>query len=248
MRVFSISDVHLENAEDPMIARLEAWWGSMGSGDTFVAAGDLFDVFVGPKDVFSRRFERVIRALHSLGERGGEIHFIEGNHDFFHARAFRGIAGFHFHVGRLALERAGQRFCFEHGDLVDKKDYGYRLLRAFFRSPPMRAFIYGAPGSWVDWLGQSSSHASQQLGPRLPDQLPAAEREKLRNLYREYASARVREGFDFVVMGHCHEPDDCAVRGGGREGRYLNVGFPKVHGNALVWTRESAQMVKTKIP
>ena len=248
MRVFSISDVHLENEADPMIARLEAWWSSMGAGDTFVAVGDLFDVFVGPKEVFSRRFERVLRALRSFGERGGETHFIEGNHDFFHSRVFRGIPGFHFHVGRLEFERAGKRFCFEHGDLVDQKDYGYRFLRTFFRSLPMRAFIYGAPGAWVDWLGRSSSHASQQLGPRLPDQLPPERREKLRRMFREYASARVSEGFDFVILGHCHEPDDCAVRGGGREGRYLNVGFPKVHGNALVWTHESGQMVKTKIP
>jgi UDP-2,3-diacylglucosamine hydrolase len=248
MRVFAISDVHLENESDPMIARLEAWWGSMGLGDTFVAAGDLFDVFVGPKAVFARRFDRVIQALHEFGSRGGETHFIEGNHDFFHDRVFRGIPGFQFHSGRLELERAGKRFCFEHGDLVDRKDYGYRLLRTFFRSLPMRAFIYGAPGQWVDWLGRSSSHASQQLGPRLPDQLPPQQRSKLRELYRQYAAMRVGEGFDYVILGHCHEPDDYLIRTERREGRYLNVGFPKAHGDALMWSAQSGEMIKTKIP
>src|SRR5262249_53544168 len=140
--------------------------------------------------------------------RGVEIHYIEGNHDFMIRRAFARVRGMKVHTSEVTLERGDKRFYVAHGDLADREDYGYRALRVLFRSPAMKAFVKFAPGSWVDGFGQFSSHRSRSAKPRLPSEYPIERRERLRKVYRSFAAQKIAEGFDYVVMGHCHDLDE----------------------------------------
>ena len=161
---------------------------------------------------------------------------------------FGKIPGLVVHRREFELELAGRRFFFAHGDLVDRKDYGYLALRAFFRSPLMRAFVAVMPGGVIDWIGHSSSRASSGAKPRLPAQLPQGRLEYLRNIYRSYAAERLAHGCDYVVMGHCHDLDEKSFVIGGRSGQYVNVGYPRAHGSFLSWAPGDENIQREKLP
>jgi UDP-2,3-diacylglucosamine hydrolase len=249
MALYAVSDLHVSGAEDPLYRSLLSLLRDRAQGgDTVVLAGDLFDLFVGNKQVFQERYRDFFAAVREACGRGVRIHYIEGNHDFLLRKAFRGIPGFVLHDRDFEIELEGHRFFFAHGDLVDRKDYGYRFLRAFFRSPPLRAFVAVMPGGVIDWIGRSSSRASRGKKPLLPAQLPTDRMERLRNIYRSYAAERLAEGYDFVVMGHCHDLDEKSFIIGGRTGQYVNVGFPRVHGSFLSWAPGDERIQRERLP
>src|SRR5689334_19618315 len=120
--------------------------------------------------------------------------------------------------------------------MVDQTDYGYRILRAFFRSPLIKSLVVITPGKWLKKIGEFSSGRSRDRKPLLPVELPVQKIELLRRKYRSFAAEKLAEGFDYVVMGHCHDLDEMSFTIGGRRAQYVNVGFPRVHGSFLSWS------------
>ena len=54
----------------------------------------------------------------------------------------------------------------------------------------------------------------------------------MRSVFREFAEEKKRQGFDFVILGHCHDLDDL-------QPFYFNMGYPPVHRQFLYWSAES---------
>lgn len=249
MSLFAVSDLHIQGADDPLyLSLLRILRDRAKPGDTVVLAGDLFDLFVGNKKIFRNRYHEFLAELRASGSRGVKIHYIEGNHDFMMRRVFKGVPGMRVHAHDVSIEIEDRKFFFAHGDTVDRSDYGYRALRLFFRSLPVKAMIAAAPGRWVDWFGNTSSRASRGKKPEVPTQLPATRIEYLRNVYRSYAAERLAQGYDFVVMGHCHDLDEKSFVIGGRPGQYVNIGFPRTHGSFLSWNPGDEKIVREKLP
>jgi UDP-2,3-diacylglucosamine hydrolase len=249
MALYAVSDLHILGAEDPLYRSLLALLRDRArEGDTVVLAGDVFDLFVGNKRVFAERYREFFAALRETGARGVRIHYIEGNHDFHLRRAFDGIPGLELHAREFGLETGGRRFFFAHGDLVDRKDYGYRALRLFFRSPLMKAALAVMPCSMVEWVGARAAAASKGRAHRLPTQLSAGRLESLRNAYRSFAAERLARGYDFVVMGHCHDLDEKSFVIGSRSGQYINVGYPRAHGSFLSWAPGDERIQRERLP
>ena len=243
MTLFVLSDLHIADADDPLYASvLTLLRGRAARGDAIVFAGDVFDLFVGDKSVFLERYREFLAALREAAARGVELHYIEGNHDFLLERAFGGIPGLTLHGHEVVVERGGRRFLIVHGDTIDRSDLAYRALRVFFRSPVMRALVRVWPGAWLDSFGRARSDASRKRKPLLPGELPIERRERLRQVYRSYGAQKIAEGFDFVVAGHCHDLDEMSFVVGGRDGQYINVGYPRIHGSMLVWEEGAARI------
>lgn len=236
MSLFILSDLHILDANDPIYRSLLVLLNERaGQGDIVILAGDIFDLFVGNKSLFQERYSEFFNALFLAGDRGVQIHYIEGNHDFLMRGAFKMIPAVLLHSKDLSLQFGNQRIFVAHGDTVDRSDYGYRLLRAFFRSFIMKLFILLCPGSWLDRIGRTSSRYSRENRPTLVADFSLEERERIRCLYRSYAAEKLAQGCDFVVLGHCHDLDEMSFSIGGRTGQYINVGFPRVHGSILRW-------------
>ena len=248
MRLHALSDLHIDGSEDPLLAAVVTLLEKKAEpGDVVVLAGDIFDIWVGNKILFSQRYDSFLRACDVALTRGVQLHYIEGNHDFLLKQAFSDLVGLRLHAQQFELDLAGKRFFFAHGDLVDPTDYGYRLLRLLFRSPVMRLFVQLVPGAGLDWLGSRSSAWSRRSGRRVLGAHSLGHLEKLRNSYRSFAAEKVAQGCDFVVMGHCHDLDEKLFRVGDREGQYINVGFPRVHGSFLSWTEGDAKISRQRI-
>jgi UDP-2,3-diacylglucosamine hydrolase len=244
--IFAVSDLHIHSAEDPLYAGLLRLIRECAHGDKLVLAGDVFDLFVGRKPVFMERYAEFFAELRAAGERGVETHYIEGNHDFQMAKVFRGSKT-RLHAESVELADGGKRFFFAHGDLVDREDLGYRCLRAAFRSLPARALAYVLPGRALDAFGRTSSRYSREQKPALPAELPLKRRERLRLIFRNFAAEQLTRGYDYVVLGHCHDLDEMCFTVGGRVGQYINVGFPRTHGSFLSWSAGDAKIQRQKL-
>ncbi|OFZ22793.1 MAG: hypothetical protein A2X94_11855 [Bdellovibrionales bacterium GWB1_55_8] len=231
MRLSVLSDLHIKGSEDPFYRSLLRVIGTAsGEGDVIVLAGDIFDLFVGNKPVFIRRYSDFIWACQAALQRGVQIHYIEGNHDFLIRRAFRKMDGLFVHPQDVSLQMDQARFFIAHGDLVDRSDRSYLMLRKLFRSVAMKAFVRLAPGTVLDAVGRTSSRHSRSGRKKISGTPPK------RSVFHAFACERIREGYDFVVLGHSHDADESSLAVDGRRGRYYNVGYPRVHGTYLVWT------------
>jgi UDP-2,3-diacylglucosamine hydrolase len=249
MRLLVVSDLHVHGPEDPLYRSLLKLLRERAQpGDIVVLAGDLFDLFVGNKRVFTDRYREFTDALREAGARGVELHYIEGNHDFHIRRAFAGIPKLRVHPHDIEFRLGGKRVFVAHGDTVDREDYGYRLLRGLFRSPLMKAFVTVAPDRWIEGIGTHSADASRKRGPRLPSQMRADRVERIRRVFRNFAAEKLTEGFDYVVLGHCHDLDEMAFQVAGRLGQYINVGYPRAHGSYLAWSPGEARITREPMP
>jgi UDP-2,3-diacylglucosamine hydrolase len=247
MAVFAVSDLHISGPADPLYCSLLTLIGERAkSGDTLVLVGDVFDLFVGKKAVFLERFGQFLTTVREAAARGVHVHYVEGNHDFQLGDVFgRGVL---VHEREVELEVEGKKFFFAHGDLADRSDYGYRALRLFLRSRVMKSFVLAAPGGWIDGIGRRSSLYSRDTGPRLAAHLTPDDRERMRKIYRSFAAEKMAQGFDFVVLGHCHDLDEMSFTVAGRPGHYINIGFPPVHGSYVEWTPGADKIFRSAMP
>jgi UDP-2,3-diacylglucosamine hydrolase len=244
-RLVYISDLHLRSAEDPLYRKLLALLASLepaGRSAVVVLGGDVFDLFVGPMRVFLERYAEFLALIKRLARAGVEVHYIEGNHDFLLKAVYADTPAIRVHPREHALSVGERKFYVAHGDLVDRRDWGYRLLRVFFRSPVIRFMVRYCPDSWIEKLGAFSAERSKGREARTPTGLPAEKIEGLRRLYRSFASEKIGAGFDFVVLGHCHDLDQMRFKVGERGGHYMNAGFPPLHGSYIAWDGSSAEL------
>jgi hypothetical protein len=112
----------------------------------------------------------------------------------------------------------------------------------------MKLLVMLIPGGWLDSIGRASSKKSRSGKPALAACLPTDRMENLRKIYRSYAAERLSQGYDFVVMGHCHDLDEMHFNVGGRKGQYINVGFPRAHGSFLTWSPGEEKIQREKLP
>jgi len=234
MSLFIVSDLHARSDRDPTLRRvLNVLKMKAVPGDIFVFAGDIFDLFVGEKKIFLDQTRVFWDELKQASDRGVHIHYIEGNHDF-HLRQLAKNCGFSCHSESIDFELDGKRFYIAHGDLVDRKDYGYLLLRWIFRSWVLQLFVKMAPCSWIEKIGFKFTDKNRILsvGEFKPKE---KYRPAIKRLYRNFAVDKIKAGYDFVVLGHCHDLDEAKFVYQEREGTYFNVGFPPIDRTMLLW-------------
>ncbi len=237
MNLFVLSDLHIWGPDDPFYLSLLSLLRSRAQpGDQVILAGDIFDLFVGNKKLYRKRYERFFQEAQAAEMRGVGVQYIEGNHDFLFPSKPRTDFKMKVHAAEIQLEFQGKKFFVAHGDLVDRTDYGYRILRFFFRSPLMKALVWICPEIWLDWIGTRWSQRSRKSRPAVVAELSLNKMEKLRRIYRSYAAEKLAQGFDFVILGHCHDLDEMFFNIGGRQGQYINMGYPRMHGSFLSWT------------
>ncbi len=245
MDLLIISDLHIESAEDRLLNSLNLLltWRAK-PGDRLVLAGDIFDLYVGNKRCFRDEFRSFHHALRIANDRGVRIDYIEGNHDFFLKEVFREFEHVKVHSKDVLIESCGQKFFISHGDLANQSDFKYRGMRMFLRNPLMRAFVLLSPGHWIQRVGMKSSYESRSSrSDACQNRL-----NELRRVYRNYAAEKLMKGFDYVVMGHCHDLDEIRFKLGERVGVYFNVGYPRVHGSFLCWSQNDKKMTRQPLP
>jgi UDP-2,3-diacylglucosamine hydrolase len=222
-KVYFVTDSHLTSPEDENYSALLSFLNRLITESaakpgrlTLVILGDLFDFWVGYRKTVPERYEKVTDRLTDLSRSGVDIHYTEGNHDFFMGPIFTGRIGAVVHAKPWEMETQGLKIYVAHGDQVNRKDYGYRFLRLVLRNPLFRIARRCTPDFAVEMVAKKMSRASRAYTDRKQDDHD--------EIAWEFAQLRFADGYDAVVIGHFHEPRLRTTTPSGRERVYVNVG------------------------
>lgn len=216
MKAIFISDAHLLKSSDERYKKLMNFFdvvkegnvlalvdpAKKGTGKTFIddlyIAGDLFDFWFCRKEKINPEFKPVINKLIELKNAGIRIHLSEGNHDFFMTEYFYDVLGMEVFEEITEAKMDNLNVLIAHGDTADNANTKYVLLRKILRSRVFYNIQRFIPAQ-IRWtLAGLTSSASKEL--------TVENGEELVKKMASFALARFQEGYDAVVLGHCHVP------------------------------------------
>jgi UDP-2,3-diacylglucosamine hydrolase len=219
-KYYFFSDVHLgfkskdeeKEKERKLVGFLET---IRKDAEKIFIVGDLFDCWIEYRKVVPKGYYRTLAKLNEIVEQGIEVNFFSGNHDFWLNTYLRDDVGLKMHSGSMETELDGKKFYIVHGDGLSKGDLGYKIIKKILRNP-LNQFLY----SWLHpdigiWLAEGSSKKSRSAAE---DKFHGA------SGMQEFAERKIAEGFDYVVMGHYHKPQNTEIKSGSNSGNYITLG------------------------
>jgi UDP-2,3-diacylglucosamine hydrolase len=201
MRKVFIADAHLRNPEDENYRKLLLFLaGLTGTTDTLFILGDLFEFWIGYRRVPFSHYFPVMEQLRQLAGSGTRIVFFEGNHDFHMGPFFTETLKAAVYRGPAIIDLGGKRVYLCHGDQINSKDIGYRLLRFIMHNPLSGALVPIIPPGAVSALAVRMSRASKRSRQARTTKWDCM------TILKQFAAARFNEGCDIMITGHFHLP------------------------------------------
>jgi UDP-2,3-diacylglucosamine hydrolase len=202
-RTLFVSDVHLR-PNDPAANRPFLRFLEQGC-DALYVVGDLFDYWIGPRQIRAPDYRPEIEALRRASERTA-IWFIKGNRDYLVEGKFEKATGARIlgDRGRIALH--GKTVLLAHGDFIYNTNPKYAAYRTLMRSKPVEDLWLAVPGGVARQLVRGYRKVSPLTTPAMT-WTPAKLLERARPFFEQ--------GADVLICGHIHQPQrlETEVRG-----------------------------------
>lgn len=215
--VFFLSDAHLgaeeENKEKLKEERLVSLFERVREeGETLYLVGDLFEFWFEYKNVIPKDHFTILTKLNQLVECGIRINYVVGNHDFWLGDFLPKHIGIPIFKQPIDVIHQGKRIFITHGDGLAKGDLGYKVLKKILRNK-VNIFLYrqippDLSYPLAKFVAKSSRSQVQKRDTRYLEE------------YQNFAIAKIKQGFDAVILAHTHVP----VLYDFSEGVYLNLG------------------------
>ena len=202
-KIYFISDLHFgagtEKIETSKMNKLFSFLDYINHPTTkLFIVGDLFDFWFEYKHVIPKQNFHIFFQFFQLIKNGVQVHFLPGNHDYWTTDFFQNQIGFVMHPETTEVEFQSKKLFLFHGDGILKKDKGYRFLKKIFRNRfNIAAYRWLHPDIGVP-LAKLTSHTSRQY--------TANSEFNEESDYIDFAMEKFKQGFDYVVLGHSHQP------------------------------------------
>ena len=161
--------------------------------------GDLFDFWYEYKYTIPKMYFQFLHLFKGLTDQGIEMHYLAGNHDFALGTFFDKELNIKTHLNTYIFELADKKFYLFHGDGVAKKDVGYRFLKRILRNKTNQKMFRWLHPDWGIPFAKFVSGSSRKYTNQL-------NLERDESDYIEFAEQKFSEGYDYVMMGHRHNP------------------------------------------
>jgi UDP-2,3-diacylglucosamine hydrolase len=242
MKTVFLSDAHLKGpgyAGQVKLMRFfdrlrgRVWTGSGGSAtgiltlDHLVIAGDFFDFWFERGDAIYPGFQPIVDRMVALKQEGVRISLCEGNHDFFLADYFSRKLGIDVYPDWAEFNFDSLRILVSHGDTVDRGNRKYLALRGFLRGSFARLLQRLLPLALLWRLARLSSEMSKEMSRESQDRLV--------ELMFRFALEKFNEGYDAVILGHCHKPLLRETLSGDRRKTFVTLGDWITHDSYLLF-------------
>jgi UDP-2,3-diacylglucosamine hydrolase len=197
MKAIFLSDAHLKNQNSHEYQTLLYFLDSIKGkiSDLFIV-GDFFDFWFCSNEKIYPEFQSMIDKLLQLKDLGTNIRLFEGNHDFFLDEFFTN-RGIHVFPDDAAVDLDGKKLFVSHGDTIDRTNTPYLMLRRLLRSRLFYMSQKYLPSSFLWKVSGMSSKMSKDHLARPP--------EGLVDIMKAFSMEKFNEGFDAVILGHCHQ-------------------------------------------
>jgi len=161
--------------------------------------GDLFDFWFEYKYVIPKKYFVILHKLKGLVDKGIEINYLAGNHDFYMGSFFSESLKIKTWQDEFTFSLGGKRFYLWHGDGLAKKDAGYRFLKKILRNKyNIKIFRWLHP-DWGFPFARFVSGSSRKYTNQINNERDETD-------YIDFAEKKFDEGYDYVMMGHRHNP------------------------------------------
>lgn len=196
-----VGDVHL-GRDDPALGAFVAFLDSLaGRAERVVLLGDLFDIWVGRRELERPHQTAVLDAFRRLRAAGVIVRYVEGNRDYRIGAAYAGDALDDATPDGLLESFGGHRIYVVHGHLANRDDRQYRAWHRLSRSGLFWRLFHAIPrprrARIVDRLETRMRSTNLAFKGAFPE-----------TTVREYAAGFVRKGHEIVVLGHFHTERD----------------------------------------
>ena len=201
--------------------------------EILVLNGDIIDVWQFKKKYFPAAHMQVVRELLGMIARQKTIYYVTGNHDEVFRR-FKGFETSNFKiVNKVVLPLDGKKAWFFHGDVFDVTMQHSKWL----------AMLGGKGYDALIWFNHLINQVSLALGKgrislskKVKESVKSAV--KFINHFEETAAEiAIRNGFDYVVCGHIHQPANRIITMDEGQVTYLNSGDWVENCTALEYTQ-----------
>ncbi|MEE9288846.1 MAG: UDP-2,3-diacylglucosamine diphosphatase [Bacteroidota bacterium] len=181
-------------------------------GKLLYVLGDLFDFWFEYKTVIPKGYHRLLAKLSEVVDQGIPIKYIAGNHDFWMRGYLGEEVGIQVFHDPIAETIEGKKFYLHHGDGLSKRDFGYRMLKKVLRNP-VNIWLYS-------WIHPDIGVRLAQFSSRKSRHHTSGKDYGKQDGLLTFAESRMNEGYDYIVMGHRHEPVLMPIG----SGWYVNLG------------------------
>ncbi len=213
-----ISDLHLglqtaekEKAKEDLLVKLFDEVAS--KADRLFILGDLFDYWFEYRRVIQKGFLKTLAGLQALSEKGVEIHYIIGNHDFLHDDFFEKEIGIKkVYQDPFSISLNGKQFYLGHGDGLVKNDIGYLILKKILRNRFLQWIYSLLHPDFGIWIASFTSKTSREY-------TKVKDYGEVDGMFEE-AKRKIDSGFDYVIFGHLHQRKEEKFK----NGKYINLG------------------------
>lgn len=182
--------------------------------------GDIIDIWQFSKRYFPKPHLKVIKKIMDMAAEGVEIIYITGNHDEMLRKFSDTTIGNISIVDKLTLDLDGKRGWFFHGDVFDVSiqnakwlaklgGYGYDLLTLLNRA--------------VNWYLEKRGKERYSLSKKVKNGVKGAIK-YIADYEKTITDIAIKNGYDYVVCGHIHQPKMEYIENKHGKTMYLNSG------------------------
>ncbi|MBW2636579.1 MAG: UDP-2,3-diacylglucosamine diphosphatase [Deltaproteobacteria bacterium] len=198
MRAVFISDAHIKTREDKGYDYLLRFFDSIrGDMDHLFIVGDFFDFWFCEGDAIYPDFRPIVDKILELNHGGVKVHLFEGNHDFFLADFFEGH-DIEVFPEDATLTLDGKKIFVSHGDTASAPTWSYLLLKSLLRSRAFYNFQKAIPAPFLWKISRITSKMSRRHFARPSESIAEG--------MRAFSMKKFDDGYDAVILGHCHQP------------------------------------------
>jgi len=242
--LFFASDVHWQATDDDPTGAFGSFLAHLaerqaGEPCTLWILGDLFDFWWERGERILPFYQPHVAALRHATEAGVRISLLFGNRDFTMGAALPALCGVEIAGDRAEVSVGDRRVLLQHGDLLCSNDRRYQRYRRVIRSRPARALMRLVPMRRVESIVERMRRTSRAEIARKPA--------TSMGVVDEAVAAELSRGFDVVICGHVHRPEQRRVEGAPEECELVVLG-PWDHDHGWYASSDGDDIVLRRYP
>jgi UDP-2,3-diacylglucosamine pyrophosphatase LpxH len=219
LQVSIISDVHL-GTYGCHASELIQYLKSINP-EILVLNGDIIDGWAFSKRYFPAVHMQVIKEITSLISKGTKVYYITGNHDEM-LRRYSGFELGNFHLDdKLVLDIDGKKAWIFHGDVFDASTKGAAKWLAKLGGKGYDILIL--LNSFINFILKVLGKEKMSFSKKVKSSVKKAVA-WIGDFELCAAELGAEKGYDFVICGHIHQPQDRVIETQFGKIRYLNSG------------------------
>ena len=203
--VYFFGDTHFKasssNEENKKLEKFSKFLDSISrnekKGSLFIM-GDFFDYYFEYKNQVTNDYEKIFTRIEEIKNKGFEIYFIAGNHDYWIGKYFKKYVTKTF-LDDTIITHNNKNIYVTHGDRILSWDKSYHLLKKVLRSNIFIKTYSLLPKSIALKIANKISYERKDSHH--------INEEKINNIHTElenFASEKMNQNFTYVIMGHYH--------------------------------------------